>query len=819
MTPMQRQYNEIKAEYPEDIVLFRLGDFYETFYADAYTVANVLGITLTGRGKGDSRIPMAGIPYHALPNYLPKLLAQGLKVVLVEQLTEPKPGQLVERAVTKVYTPGTLTEIDNLNEDKPNYLLAVYPQINQYGVSILDVSTGELALWETSNVDVVTSEIERLHPAEILWPTGSNFNLGFNITTPITYYPFNIAAAEAFLLQKLNVKTLKGFGVNEFKLAQVAAASAWEYSVECQKVALNHIKTLKQYPVGELMPLDLQTIRNLELIYSQWGEERATIFWHLNQCRTPMGKRLLRNWLLQPLLNAEKLQARWNAIAVLKDAVLANDQLREYLSQISDISRLTARVATQAANARELWALLGGISQTVNLLDTLKSADLDQPLADITQRIQISLELEQAVLKIAEALNPEPPVTLTEGGLIAAGYNAEVDELRELRSGNKELINQIQLREVQRTGIASLKVSFNNVFGYYIEVTRSNLDKVPTDYIRKQTLANAERFITPELKELEDKVLNAESRLYQLEYELFIELRNQLAEFSAEILQVAEAVAELDVFANFAWIAREYNYCKPELVAEDCLQIVAGRHPIVEVRQGEFVPNDLGFNAEKKLIVLTGPNMSGKSTYIRQTALIALLAQIGSFVPASEFRFKLLDRIFTRVGAADNLAKGESTFMVEMQETANILHNATARSLIILDEVGRGTSTYDGVAIAWAIAVDLLTRVQAKTLFATHYHELTALTDKYPGAENYHVAVVETAGQIVFTHRIQVGGTSKSYGLHVAEMAGVPKNVIAQAQAILDSFEGNTSNKVDNHQSPRPHKPRQLHPEQLTLDL
>jgi len=803
MTPMQQQYNQIKSQHGDKIVLFRLGDFYEAFHEDAKEMSRVLGITLTGRGKDESRIPMAGIPYHALANYLPQLLEAGLKVAIVEQKTEAIPGQLVERDIAKIYTAGTLTDINNLEDSKPNFLVSIVQDKKGYALAVLDASTAELMLWENQNIQDILNEVGRLQAVECLLPKDNS--ILYNLVQqkfpqlPITTRDTTEAKlAYTKLTKQLGTQNLKGFGVEDLELAQVAATVAIDYVKECQRVDLTHIKSCRLYPLQEYMRLDANTIRNLELMYPQSGDSRSTLYYHLNHNQTPMGRRLLREWLLFPLLNTSKLQSRWDAIELIHNNVMAATDLAAVLSEVPDLARLTARVATNAANAREVSSIVRGVSQLQNLITAIsliginlasKNINEHDLLSNLAKKLHLSTNLSALVDKLILAIHTEPPATITEGHIIADNFDSEIDALRKLRSGGKDLIAQIQADEITKTGISSLKVGFNNVFGYYIEVTNSHIAKVPIEYIRKQTLTNAERYITPELKELETKVLSAEAKLQELEYRIFIELRSELALCSQEILNLSSAVAEIDLLTNFGLLAKEYRYTKPELNRTNSLEIVGGRHPVVERLQPQFHANDLSLKNDTSFVVLTGPNMSGKSTYIRQIALIILMAQIGCFVPADKLNFSLVDRIFTRVGASDNLARGESTFMVEMQETANILNNATAQSLVILDEVGRGTSTYDGVAIAWAIAEDLIKRVKAKTLFATHYHELTQLSEDYKEATNLHVRVHEQSGEVAFTHAIAAGSINKSYGVHVAKLAGLPVSVQKRAAEILNGFE------------------------------
>lgn len=817
---MQAQYNKIKEQHPNDVVLFRLGDFYEAFDTDAQTLSKHLGITLTGRGKGESRMPMAGIPHHALDNYLPKLVNAGIKVVLVDQKSEPKPGQLVERDVAKVFTPGTLMEEGILSESRNNYIAAIAKSKSGFGLVLADISVGKLICTSLESPKQVIHELDRLGPAEILLNKEMHESLaqaGYKpANTVVTHRPdsdFDAVKAEQVALKQFSTKSLKGFGIHDKQAVVSALGGLLIYAAECQRSELLHIKRVSYYGIGNTMQLDSSTIRNLELFTPASGNDyKVTLFGCLNDCKTSMGKRKLYDWLLNPLTEADHLVQRWDAVGYLVNDTRSNSKLRDLLAMVADIERIVGRVGVGSANARDLLAIML----------TLQAKDqLEQHLTDIstsnklTNRLSALLgELSSAAFAseltqlIANGINPDAPAGLQEGGLIAAGYDLEVDQLRQLKAGGKDMLSQIQQREAARTGISTLKVSYNRVFGYYIEVSKAQNSKVPQDYIRKQTLANAERYITAELKEWEDKILNAETLLIQREYELFIGIRNKVAAHLSALLKLADAIAELDVLANYAHIARQRNYNQPQLASQQMLSIVEGRHPVIELLNNDFTANDLHLNGKSQSVVLTGPNMSGKSTYIRQIALIVLMAQSGGFVPAKELKFSLADRVFTRVGASDNLARGESTFMVEMNETANILNNATNKSLVILDEVGRGTSTYDGVAIAWAIMQYIAEKIGCYTLFATHYHELTEMSEAFASIVNYHVQVKEHNGEVVFQHKIVPGGTSKSYGVYVAKLAGVPAEVVLNATKILRQFE--SKSKKPTLATPKHISPRQL---------
>jgi DNA mismatch repair protein MutS len=826
---MQLQYNQIKEQHPHDIVLFRLGDFYEAFNDDAKILSKVLGLTLTGRGKDENRMPMAGIPHHALNTYLPKIIKAGLKVVMVDQLTEPKPGELVQRDITKIYTPGTLTDENTLSEHVNNYLVSIYIDTKTkeltYGIAIADVSTGKLEVFQTSNLSVLKTELQRISPAEVIAANNQveklKAQLGLNFTT-VADTDFLFDRAYAKLLEQFQTSSLKGFGIEEMRASISALGALISYLQTCYKALATHLRRVSVYNYSEYMQLDESTIRNLELVAPASGNDfSATVFSVLNQCGTNMGKRKLYDWLLHPYLVTEPLQERWDTVSLFAEDLMFTTSLREKLAQIADIERIVGRIGVGSAGPRDLLALKESLIQSLAISEQMSGqSSAPARFKHLAHQLSSTEHIQEVIDLIDKGISADAPVALSDGGVIADGYNAEIDELRALRHGGKSTLAEIQAREVERTGITSLKVSYNKVFGYYIEITKTHADKVPADYIRKQTLTNAERYITQELKEWEDKILTSEERLARLELELFVDIRNQIARVASELLVIAGCIAELDVLSNFGYLARNYNFCKPELSKVSELRIRDGRHLVVERLNNDFTPNDVEFDKTAGIIILTGPNMSGKSTYIRQVALITLLAQIGCFVPAKEMKFSLVDRIFTRVGASDNLSRGESTFMVEMHETANILNNATDKSLIILDEVGRGTSTYDGVAIAWSVVEYIQTKLKAKTLFATHYHELIALAEKYPEIKNYHVKVLEEGGTVLFQHKIAPGSTSRSYGVHVAKMAGVPNEVVEKAEEILEKFETRNSKSETGEPKTKkaaPSRPKKISPQQLGL--
>lgn len=822
MTPMQEQYNRIKAEYKDAIVLFRLGDFYEAFNDDAITLSKVLGITLTGRGKDEKRSPMAGIPHHALPTYLPKMVEAELKVAIADQVEEPQPGKLVERKVTKLITPGTIFDENSLDSSKNNFLASVFSgRKGNYALVYCDVSTGELTAFQTTALNLLKIELSKLNPSEIICSTDQLDEvkrLTPKRLEPVESSRYDYKNAYVVLTKQFNVKNLKGFGIEDDKEIVAAAGALIDYLHSTQKTDLKHIVSIKQYDNSSYMKLDSETIRNLELIYPMNStDQNNTLLGVLNRCENPMGKRKLRTWILNPLIKEVMLQERLDCVDFFFATPILTHDIREVLNQMGDLERIIGRIGVGSANAKDVVALKFALELTQKIIDYFNAEQVPTRLAFLLSNLK-NEKLKTVIDLIQTALLDEPSALLTEGGMIREGYNSNVDELRSLRKNSKMILATMQKDEIERTKISSLKISYNNVFGYYIEVTRTHLDKVPEHYIRKQTLANAERFITQELKELEVKILSAEEQLVKLEQELFLEVRAQVAEFADVLLEIAAALAELDVLTTFGFIARTNNYVKPKITTEKTLTIEKGRHAVVEQLVEDFTANSVSFSQKNSMHILTGPNMSGKSTFIRQVALLVLMTQIGSFVPAEKMNLGLVDRVFTRVGASDNLSKGESTFMVEMSETANILNNATEKSLIILDEVGRGTSTYDGVAIAWSIIEFIVEKVKAKTLFATHYHELIELEKRFRQVENYNVEVLENKGKILFKHKIIKGGTNKSYGIHVAELAGIPTEVTKKAELILKQFEASAQEpKKAQKKKNQISSPRKINPEQLGL--
>lgn len=836
-TPMLEQYSVMKKDYPDTILLFRLGDFYEGFDEDAKLLSKVLGITLTGRGASENRMPMAGIPYHALNQYLPKLIKAGYKVAIAEQMEEPKPGQIVDRQVTKVITAGTIIDEKSLDESENNYICSIFLEVKSkyqvWGFAFADISTGEFKACEyrlidkTGGVPILPKELSvelaRLKPAEILInknisKTIEQINLNATIQTfnETEYYESELRKS---LLEGLHAESFKGFGLDDLTAGIIAAGKLYEYIIKNRKSAVPHINKLSKHNFTDYMLLDEATIRNLELLFPlRDNNVGKTLYGVLNRCQTPMGQRLLRQWILRPLIKITEIQTRLDKIdELIKNSDLF-DNINEALSQISDLERVLARIAGKSANARDMIFLKIGITGALEAIEVIQNSQNSANLKKYVLDSAIINEIKTNVIDLIEkSISDSPSLSITEGGIIKEGYNAELDSIKRDSTSGKDYIKNLELREIKRSGISSLKVRFNKVFGYYIEISNSNLSKVPEDYIRKQTLVNGERFVTPELKEWEDKVLGAEEKLNFLEYQIFEEVRMQVLTQISNLQSLIKIIAEIDVLVNFAKLAKTNSYIKPN-ISDDITKptyIINGRHPVVESFMSEsFVPNDISFNPKsQQAIILTGPNMSGKSTYIRQVALIFLMCQIGCYVPAERADIVIADRIFTRVGASDNLASGESTFMVEMNETANILNNATNRSLVILDEVGRGTSTFDGVSIAWAIAEQVVQKLGARTLFATHYHELIELESIYDTIKNFNIQVIEKNGKVYFMHKIVPGGTDKSYGIHVAQIAGIPNEVIDRSFEILQKLE------KDAEEAKPTKKIKANHAEQMTLML
>jgi DNA mismatch repair protein MutS len=815
---MMQQYRDAKERHPGMLLLFRMGDFYELFDADAEVAARVLGLTLTSR---DKTVPMAGFPHHSLETHLRKLLHAGHRVAVCDQVEDPALAKgLVRREVTRVVTPGTITEDALLDPRRSNHLAAAWGGRGKsartaVGLAWVELSTGEFHAADVSWT-ALTDELGRLAPSECLCAEGEPDRLAGPLraaTTTVTTRPdwtFDPASARAALFRHFGVTTLAGFGFGDEQPCLVAAGALLLYLQETLKAGLAHLSRLRPYRQDRVLVLDEVTRRSLELTRTlREGTREGSLLSVLDRTVTPMGARLLHDWLLAPLADRAAIEARLDAVAELIDQHAPRQDLREQLRQGFDLQRLTSRVSTGRASPRDLSAVAG----TLRLLPRIKAKVTGRRAAllrELEARLELCPDLREA---LDTALVAEPPVNVKEGGIIKEGYNADLDGLRNIARDSKDWMARYQAEQITDTGITSLKVGFNHVFGYYIEVTNAHAAKVPQSYIRKQTLKNAERYITPELKEYEEKVLTAQEKIYQLEYEMFVALRDRVAGQTTRLMQTAEVLATLDVLAGLAELASSRQYSRPELCDEPVLDVRDGRHPVLDqaLPPGTFVPNDVVLGPEQGCLwLITGPNMSGKSTFIRQAALVTILAHMGSFVPAREARVGITDRVFTRVGASDDLGRGQSTFMVEMTEAANILNSATARSLVILDEIGRGTSTYDGVSLAWAITEYLHDRVGCRTLFATHYHELAQLADTLPRLRNYNVQVREWQDEIIFLHKIAPGSADKSYGIHVARLAGVPAEVLDRANEVLIDLEAHhrLESQAEQRERHRGHRPR-----------
>jgi DNA mismatch repair protein MutS len=803
-TPLMKQYSQIKAQYPDTVLLFRMGDFFETFEQDAQITSRVLGITLTRRGNGAAgEVPLAGFPHHALDAYLPRLLKAGYRVAVCEQMEDPRFAKgIVKREVVEVATPGVAFSDKVLQQKQNNYLAAVaLPSplasgSDTVGIAFADVSTGEFRAGEFP-LRVLAEQITSLVPSELLVQRRDEHAIRevlrsayAGLFTVREDWVFSTDYGRETLLSQLGTQTLKGFGIDDLPAAIAAAGAIVNYLQETQKSNFQHIRAIVPHVTGDTIVLDPSTKRNLEIISSMAGSQEGTLFQVLDRTLTPMGGRLLKHWVNNPLKRVPEISRRLEAV----ENLVGNSTLRESvagtLTAIGDLERLTAKICTGRATPREVIALKGYLIRTGALREALGPATA----AGLTEAASVLSPLPDLAAVLEAALEPDPPALLADGGVIRKGYNPELDDLRSLSANGKQWIIDLQRQERDRTGISSLKVGFNNVFGYYIEITNTHKEKIPADFIRKQTLTNAERYITPELKEYEDKILHAEERILALESSLFAEIRMRIAQDAEAIQRNARAIALLDCYTALAGVAVDNGYVKPEINESTVLDITAGRHPVIErfLPPGEkYTPNDVHIDtADRQILIITGPNMSGKSSYLRMSGLIVLLAQIGSYVPAQRASVGVVDRIFTRVGASDNIASGESTFLVEMHEAAHIVNAATDRSLILLDEVGRGTSTFDGISIAWALTEYLHTTVGARTLFATHYHELNELADLFPRIRNVKVDVREYGDKVVFLHTVSPGTADHSYGIHVARMAGLPESVTDRAQEILSTLEG-----------------------------
>lgn len=803
-TPMMQKYLETKKEYPDCILFYRLGDFYEMFFEDALTASRELEITLTGKSCGqEERAPMCGVPYHAIDGYLNKLVSKGYKVAICEQVEDPKLAKgLVKREVTRIVTPGTNLDVQAMDDTRNNYLICVSFFQGKIGISVADVTTGDYYLTEVDELHKLQDEINKYEPSEII--CNEQFMVsGFNVEDlktrlhiavyPLAAHYFDEEICKKTLMKHFHVTSLAGLGIQDFPTGMIAAGVLLQYLYETQKTSLSHFTHLYPYLTSKYMLLDTSTRRNLELTETlREKQKKGSLLGVLDRTRTAMGGRLLRKYLEQPLIQKDKIEERLDAVEALGQRSVERDELREYLNTIYDMERLLGKVSYKTANPRDLIAFRNSLAMLPAIKTVL--ADLD---AGLLQSIQEHLDpLEDIYHLIDDAIEEEAPISAREGGIIKSGFHETIDSLRNAKTDGKKWLAELEEEDRNRTGIKNLRIKYNKVFGYYFEVTNSYKDLVPEDYVRKQTLANAERYTTPRLKELEDTILNAEDKLYALEYNLFCEIRDAIAGEIERIQQTAHTVAKLDVFTSLSYVAERNQYVRPALNEKGIIDIKSGRHPVVEkmIKNDMFIANDTYLDNHKHCIaVITGPNMAGKSTYMRQTALIVLMAQIGCFVPAAKANIGIVDRIFTRVGASDDLASGQSTFMVEMNEVANILRNATADSLLVLDEIGRGTSTFDGLSIAWAVIEHISNRklLGAKTLFATHYHELTELEGKMDNVNNYCIAVKEKGDDIVFLRKIVKGGADKSYGIQVAKLAGVPDMVIDRAKEIVNQLSDN----------------------------
>lgn len=805
LTPMMQQYMKIKEQYKDALLFFRLGDFYELFFDDAVIASRELEIALTGRDCGlEERAPMCGVPYHSVEGYIARLIEKGYKIAICEQMQDPEEAKgLVERQVVRVITPGTVLEDSMLEEKNNNYLVSIFKDGQNFGFSIVDVSTGEFYLSQVTGENAqpkLLDELSRVAPREILINQSAELDqpllsiLKERCSPFITLYhewAYSYNSAYQKLIQHFSVHSLEGFGCQHLSYGICAAGALMEYLTETQKNTLRHITRIKPYYLESYMILDAATRRNLELTETIRGKERkGSLLWLLDKTCTAMGGRLIRKWIQQPLIKKEEIEYRLDGVEELYNNAVLLDDLCSMLKRVYDLERLMARISYGTANARDLLALkqsVKNLPEIKKLLEPCKSA--------ILKDAHVNLDtLEDIYNLIEESIAEDPPPTIKEGNIIKDGYDAQLDRYRRAMREGKEWIASLEQREREKTGIKNLRVGFNKVFGYYIEVTKSYYDMVPEYYIRKQTLANAERYITPELKEMEDTILGAEEKSIKLEYQIFLSIREEIARHVDRIQATAQIISTLDVLCSLAKVAIENDYVRPQITTDGVISIKEGRHPVVEktIPGGMFVPNDTYLDkSDHRLMIITGPNMAGKSTYMRQVALIVLMAQIGSFVPAREAKIGLVDRIFTRIGASDDLSAGQSTFMVEMNEVANILHNATPDSLLILDEIGRGTSTFDGLSIAWAVIEYICTQksLGCKTLFATHYHELTELEGKLPGVKNYRISVKEQGDNIIFLRKIVRGGSDKSFGIQVAKLAGLPEPVIERAKAILSQLE------------------------------
>ena len=838
LTPMMQQYMETKKSYQDCILFYRLGDFYEMFFDDALTASRELEITLTGKSCGqEERAPMCGVPFHAVDGYLNKLVSKGYKVAICEQVEDPKTAKgIVKREVVRIVTPGTNLNPMALDETKNNYLMCIVCMADKYGVSISDISTGDYMVTELDSVRKLTDEIYKFAPTEIICnqsllvsgiePEDLRSRLGITIYALEDWY-FDDDLCRRTLMDHFHTNSLAGLGLADFNCGIIAAGALLQYLIETQKTSISNLTKLTPYITGKYMVLDSSTRRNLELCETlREKQKRGSLLWVLDKTKTAMGARMLRSFIEQPLIDVEEIERRQEAVAELNQNAIAREEIREYLNPVYDLERLISKISYQSANPRDLIAFKSSLSMLPHIKYIMSDFHCSL-LNDIRNDLD---DLEDICSLIGNAIQDEPPISVREGNIIREGFHEEIDRLRNAKTEGKTWLAQLESKEREATGIKGLKIKYNRVFGYYLEVTNSYKDLVPDHYTRKQTLANAERYITPELKELEDIILGAEDRLVSLEYDLFCEVRDKIGAEVLRIQKTARAIAGIDVFASLSLVAEQNNYVCPKMNTKGQIHIRDGRHPVVEkmITNDMFIANDTVLdNGKNRISIITGPNMAGKSTYMRQTALIVLMAQIGSFVPASSAKIGIADRIFTRVGASDDLASGQSTFMVEMTEVANILRNATSDSLLILDEIGRGTSTFDGLSIAWAVVEHISNTklLGAKTLFATHYHELTELEGKLPGVNNYCIAVKERGDDIVFLRKIVKGGADKSYGIQVAKLAGVPDDVIERAKELVQELSeaditeavNETRSENRSHTKQQRKKYDQVDLEQMTL--
>lgn len=834
-TPMMRQYLQMKEQYKDCILFYRLGDFYEMFFDDALKASKELELTLTGKNCGlEERAPMCGVPYHSVEGYLNRLVEKGYKVAICEQAEDPKQSRgIVHREVIRVVTPGTNTNLQALDESKNNYIMSILYLNGRYGVSIADVTTGDYYVTEADTEQKLLDEVNKFAPPEIIcneafYISGTDLEdlrgrLGVSIYSLDAWY-FSDETAAAALLAHFKVNSLEGLGLKDYPCGAAAAGALLKYLYETQKNSLEHLSAIHPYTTGMFMVIDSSTRRNLELVETmREKQKRGSLLWVLDKTKTAMGARTLRSYVEQPLIECSEIERRYDAIEELNSRVIDREEIREYLHPIHDLERLIGRVTYQTANPRDLIALRNSIKMIAPLKKLLE--DFQCPLLQETRENMDSLE---DVYELIDAsIEEEAPVSVREGGILKNGFREDIDKLREARTNGKTWLADVEKKERDETGIKNLKIKHNKVFGYYLEVTNSYKNLVPERYVRRQTLANAERYITPELKELEDMILGAQDKLVVLEYDYFCEIRSQIAGQVVRIQKTAKALAVLDVLASLAAVAETNHYCRPSLNTSGVIDIQEGRHPVVEkmINHDMFITNDTYLDNEKSRIsIITGPNMAGKSTYMRQTALIVMMAQMGSFVPAKSANIGIADRVFTRVGASDDLASGQSTFMVEMNEVANILRSATDKSLLILDEIGRGTSTFDGLSIAWAVVEHISNPklLGAKTLFATHYHELTELEGKLDNVSNYCIAVKEKGDDIVFLRKIVKGGADKSYGIQVAKLAGVPDSVIERAKEIVEELSANDITEIAKNltvrKSATQHKKKKAQPDTLDLE-